>query len=120
MKIRIKGNSIRMRLTQSEVKTFCETGKVEDFTQFDTSRFNYIVKQGNVRALNALFTGNTITLEVPTELAAGWYENEVVGFEARQSLSDGGHLLLLLEKDFACMNHTKENQSDNYHNPKER
>ncbi|WP_375587860.1 DUF7009 family protein [Flagellimonas aurea] len=44
MKIRIKGNSIRFRLTQSEVKQLSETGSIIETTEFGPSKFQYQAK----------------------------------------------------------------------------
>lgn len=39
MKIRIKGNSLRYRLTRSEVAKFWENGILEEHTQFAHSKY---------------------------------------------------------------------------------
>lgn len=44
MKIRIKGNSIRYRLTKTEVETFCKTGSYKETTNFGNSVFTYQLK----------------------------------------------------------------------------
>ncbi|WP_431196056.1 DUF7009 family protein, partial [Maribacter litoralis] len=41
MKIRIKGDSVRFRLTQTEVKSLSENGKIYDSTNFGSIKFNY-------------------------------------------------------------------------------
>ena len=45
MKIRIKGNSIRLRLTKTEVDNFAANGFVEEKTEFGNNYFLYIVGQ---------------------------------------------------------------------------
>ena len=45
MKIRIKDNSVRFRLTQSEVQELGENGIVSSFTQFIDRPFIYMVKK---------------------------------------------------------------------------
>ena len=44
MKIRIKGNSVRVRLTRSEVDHFAETGYLEESTEFGNSHFLYALQ----------------------------------------------------------------------------
>ncbi|MDV7137279.1 hypothetical protein R3X28_00245 [Maribacter sp. TH_r10] len=118
MKIRIKENSVRFRLTPTEVKRFCTEGSIEESTRFSSTTFNYGVKQKNIENLQVDFNGNTITLYVPESFAKEWYENDVVGIDHRESLDDGGTFFLLLEKDFACLDNTHEDQTDKYPNPK--
>lgn len=119
MKIRIKGNSIRYRLTKTEVKTLGDTGYVEEKTNFGNRVFHYGLKASDtVKELKASFEGDTITLYVPLDDARNWANNDKVGFESHQVLEDGATLLLVLEKDFVCMDETSEDQSDHYPNPK--
>ena len=117
MKIRIKENSVRFRLTPTEVKRFCEEGYIEKSTQFSTSTFTYGVKQKQIETLQVDFNDNTITLNVPENFAKDWNGNDVVGLEHYEDLADGSKFFLLLEKDFACLDNTHEDQSDKYPNP---
>ncbi|MFH6602646.1 DUF7009 family protein [Maribacter algicola] len=119
MKIRIKGNSIRFRLTRTEVKVLCTDGRFEERTEFDNTFFSYAVAISNeVRQLTARFNDNTITLLLPKNELGDWEANDEVGFQNMFRLDNGKELFLLLEKDFACLENTAEDQSDNYPNPK--
>ncbi len=118
MKIRIKENSVRFRLTPTEVKKFCEEGRIEKTTQFNSTTFVYGVKQKKIEKLQVDFNDNTITLAVPENFAKDWDDNDVVGLEHYEDLSNGDTFFLLLEKDFACLDNTHEDQSDKYPNPK--
>lgn len=118
MKIRIKENSVRFRLTPTEVKHFCEEGYIEKTTQFSTTTFTYGVKQKPIETLQVDFNGNAIMLHVPERFAKGWYDNNIVGIDHHVELSDGSTFFLLLEKDFACLDNTHEDQTDKYPNPK--
>jgi len=117
MKIRIKENSVRYRLTPTEVKKFCKEGRIEKTTQFNSTTFVYGVKQKQIENLQVDFNDNTITLNVPESFAKDWHDNDVVGLEHYVDLSDGTKFFLLLEKDFACLDNTHEDQSDKYPNP---
>ncbi len=119
MKIRIKDNFVRYRLTQSEVKQFCETGQVAAHTRFPEGELLYqVIQSDHIKDLSASFENGNITLKVPSHLAKDWYTNELVGFQNEIILEDGTALSLLLEKDFVCLDNTMEDQSDNYPNPK--
>ncbi|MDC6383992.1 hypothetical protein D2V93_16510 [Flagellimonas taeanensis] len=119
MKIRIKGNSVRFRLTQSEVKQLSETGSVQEITEFGTHIFQYRVQlMKGIQNLQAAYIQNGITLSIPETEGKNWFLTETVGFEHEMPLPEGKNLHLLLEKDFACLDNTSEDQSDNYPNPK--
>lgn len=119
MKIRIKGNSIRFRLTQIDVKTLSEKGYIEDCTPFNFSTFVYsVVAKNNLEHLFASFSQNRIVLTVPKKWIIKWVDNETVSFQNVLKMESGEELALLLEKDFSCLDNTLEDQSDNYPNPK--
>jgi hypothetical protein len=118
MKLRIKGNSIRIRLTKTEVSTIAITGYLEEETLFVNNKLVYAlqrVDEGN--ALTASFEENKITVFVPSAFTKEWPANNIVGFEANMPLADNKTLYLLVEKDFVCLDDTTEDQSDNYGNP---
>lgn len=119
MKIRIKGNSVRYRLTKTEVATFCEKGSFMEQTNFDQNTFTYgLIAKENILNLEAEFANNTIILALPKKEADIWATSSRVGYDNTVVLQNGQELYLLLEKDFVCMDETIEDQSDNYPNPK--
>lgn len=118
MKIRIKGNSLRIRLSRSEVDKLCAEGYLEEQTSFLNNKLVYALQtKMDIENLSADFISNKITMYVPEQFVKGWPENSVVGYHAEMSLPDNSTLSLLLEKDFVCMEATTEDQSDNYANP---
>lgn len=118
MKIRIKGNSVRFRLTKSEVEELCLVGYINETTHFPGNTFGYAVKKSIGKEINASFEEGIITLHIGADKLSGWDSNEVVGFEAQQQIDPESSLHLLLEKDFVCLDERLEDQSDNYPNPK--
>lgn len=117
MKIRIKGNSVRFRLSKTEVEQFGKDGHVEEQTQLASAVLTYKLERTEAKEMSADLANNTITLYLPTPLAKQWVETEKVGFDANMKLTDGNELYLLLEKDFQCLDNSIEDQSDNYENP---
>lgn len=119
MKIRILGNSVRFRLTRTEVNTLCTKGYIENKTKFNTDVFTYAIRLvADSKKLDAQFRDNTITLNLPQSLGSNWHLTERVGFSETIDIEDNGGLSLLLEKDFTCLDERQEDQSDNYPNPK--
>jgi hypothetical protein len=119
MKIRIKGNSVRIRLSRSEVDDFATSGYLEEKTEFGDNHFIYALKtKEDISSLTSDFEGNKMTLYVPAGIPAEWAGNEVVGYEHNMDIGNGKQLYLLLEKDFKCIDAPPhEDQSDNFENP---
>ncbi len=118
MKIRIKGNSIRYRLTKTEVEVFSKTGSFEDTTDFGNRKLTYALKaKTGIALLEAEFSGDCICLYLAKEHSEQWFNSDQVGFSHTFQTAHGTSLSLLLEKDFVCMDNTGEDQSDHYPNP---
>ena len=118
MKIRIKNNSVRFRLSRKEVEEFGKTGYLEGRTDFFPFPFLYSIKStGNVSALSADYRDHTISLEVPHAWAKEWVNTDRTGFDTQMEILDGQYIYLLIEKDFKCLNEAIEDQADNYENP---
>lgn len=123
MKIRIQGNSIRLRLSQSEVATFSETGSVSDSIGFGGSAgavLTYALETTSAPEMSATFEGGSIKVFVPSDLAHNWATMEQeIGIEHLQRFpSNEGALRILVEKDFKCLaDRPGEDESDNFPNP---
>ena len=118
MKIRIQGNSIRIRLSKSEVDKLSAIGYIEEKTSFGSNSFCYCLqRKSEISELAASYMDNKITMYVPELFLANWPENNIVGFDANMPIGENEHLYLLLEKDFKCLDNVTEDQSDNFENP---
>ena len=118
MKLRIKGNSIRLRLTKSDVQALTATGYIEEQLSFGTTKLYYALEQTeNESEMSASFDKHKIIVHIPQSFITGWENNDQVGFESRH-LTGTDTLSILVEKDFVCLDETTEDQSDNYANPK--
>ena len=115
MKLRIRGNSIRLRLTRSEVAQFADAGVVEETLDFGPGKpqFKYsLVSSNDAPELSAEFGGGVIRVTVPSDRVRAWADSERVGIESANGLR------LLIEKDFACMSERDgEDEADAYPNP---
>ncbi len=112
MKIRIKSNSLRYRLTRTDVQQLDETGSLEDKVSFGEQSLAYEIKLTDDWLLSPAFKNNTITLFMPKSMVTELVNTDKVGFE-----NNSGQLHLLVEKDFTCLDNVAEDQSDNYPNP---
>jgi hypothetical protein len=102
MKLRIRGDSLRLRLSQGEVIRLRETGEVGDCIHFGDRSLDYVLVSADVDAPRARFEGDRIEVTLPRALAHGWASGDDVGIEAEQQLASGT-LRLLIEKDFRCL-----------------
>ena len=119
MKIRIKGNTVRLRLTKTEVENFGKDGVVEENTQFEPdSALTYSLKKADCSELEASFSGGNIEVRVPQNMATEWVNTEKVGMGSHNE-SDKT-LQILIEKDFACLaERVGEDESDMFPHPEE-
>lgn len=119
MKIRIKGNSIRYRLSKTEIANFRKNGYLEEITEFPNGPcFYYRLERNNeIENLEASFSDNRICITVPGKIADEWTTTDIVGYDHKMKIGEEKELFLLIEKDFVCLDHTLEDQSDNYENP---
>jgi hypothetical protein len=119
MKIRIKGNSVRFRLSKTELDVFAKEGYVEDKTEFPNGTFCYAIqKLFDGKNLDASFTAQKLTMFVPHQMMLEWAGTDKVGFDYSLPIGDGKTLFLLIEKDFKCIDGEEtEDQSDYFDNP---
>jgi hypothetical protein len=113
MKLRLHAGSLRLRLSQSEVARFEETGKVEDSIEFSPgSELLYAIEAGTSPSVTATFNDRNIRVTVPMRIAKEWIESDQTGIEA-----SSGTLRLLIEKDFQCLHREPEPGEDSFPNP---
>jgi hypothetical protein len=112
MKLRIKSNSLRYRLTQSDVATLAKIGYLKESVNFGDDELVYVLQSIADNELSADFKNNIVTMYVTKAMIDELASTDRVGFE-----NTCGKLQLLIEKDFTCLDNVEEDQSDNYPNP---
>ena len=117
MKLRIRGNSIRLRLGRTEVVRMLTSGIVEESTTFDLAghqQLKYaLVSAGYSSAVSAAFEDGRVIVHVPRDLILAWGATDQIGISAAQTTSDGGVLKILIEKDLECIDApAEESQED--------
>jgi hypothetical protein len=111
MKIRIHANSVRVRLTQSEVRRLAGGNSVEQITAFSplAKLCSRVESSSHVQKPMATYENHCLTLRLPSIEVRRWAESEEVGIEAEQPAEEGASLHLLVEKDFECL-HGREGE----------
>ena len=118
MKLRIKGNSLRLRLSKTDVEKLVVAKYLEERTPFGNNTFVYALQITDAGdELSADFDGSKITVFIPEIFIKDWAVNDVVGFNATMPVSDTESLYILIEKDFKCIDETTGDQQDSYENP---
>lgn len=121
MKLRIRRNSIRLRLTKSEVVQFDKTGKVEEIVEFGFAKPNLgyqLHRSTDDERISAKFEDNLLCISVSKKEADNWLNSDCVGLEGMQRFGDGRSLQILVEKDYACLTpRAHEDESDAFSHP---
>lgn len=105
MKLRIRDNTIRLRLERGEVDVLRDKGLVSARTGFPGgSKFCYTV-ESSPASVNpgAFFSDATLAVRLPETMVLGWADSAQVSINGEQRLDDGTVLSILVEKDFACL-----------------
>jgi hypothetical protein len=121
VKLRLQFNSIRFRLKRSEVEQFVRTGRVEEKISLGTGDdeiFHYALEStGAVSTPRAVLTPRVIIVQVPPEAVTRWASTDQIGIEGKQAVDNQTSLRILIEKDFACIDGTDEQNADTFPNP---
>lgn len=122
MKLRIRGNSVRLRLTKSEVAEIGAGGAVEETVEFGdepAQRFVYALKAADdIENPTAVFDAGRITVFVPKAQAGDWARTNQIGIEAEKMIDDSRTLRILIEKDFSCLEpRAGEEDADTFAHP---
>jgi len=119
MKLRIKGPTLRLRLTQGEIQALLDEGSVEERVPFAPgSQLVYRLRRdAAAREIGASFRDGVVEILVPEGTAREWCTTQRVTLAHEQNLQDGS-LRITLEKDFACLApRAGEDESDNFPHP---
>ena len=121
MKLRLLDESIRLRLSRSDVVAVAERGSVAGRTRFPHGAvFTYVLEAVPENSPPvASYGSDRIVVGLPASEITQWAnDDEAVSLRGEVSLLDGGVLKLLVEKDFTCLSHRDdEDQSDLFPNP---
>ncbi|MEM9022527.1 MAG: hypothetical protein AAGB22_02205 [Bacteroidota bacterium] len=122
MKLRIKDQTIRLRLTQTEVDTLAQTGVVSASIALapgDAGTLTYEVAfSSSAAAVHVQFNECIIRVEIPANQGLAWAGSDQVGV-ANEAVPGATHPLhILVEKDFQCLHkRPHEDESDHFPHP---
>jgi hypothetical protein len=94
-----------------------EIGTIQETTSFGNALFTYRLQRNAQESMTASFENGTITVYMPDEMVETLVKTDRIGFDTRQDIGNGETLFILAEKDFQCLDHAIEDQTDMYLNP---
>ncbi len=121
MKLRIKGDSIRFRVTPSELAKLMNEQTITE--ELHISREPELSLRYSVHLTTIVenpsiaFSGRELSLHLPLQAARQWAESHQVGIQVQKFLDENSTLTVLIEKDFACLDLSDEENADTFPNP---
>ena len=103
MKLRIRGNSLRLRLKRGEVEQVAAGKSIVEETHFPGAILRYRLDVTDEEAMHAQLESNSMVIRVPASEASAWATSDEVSLMAEQDLPGEDKLSLLIEKDFSCL-----------------
>ena len=120
MKLRIKGNSVRLRVSPSEVARLLKGGRIEDTIRFgpaEEAKLTYALEQAEgPEAIWLRYRPQEVAVVVSSAAAQIWGRSEQVGIYGDFE-TGSGTVGLVVEKDFACLDRADEENEDTFPNP---
>jgi len=119
MKLRIEGDSLRLRVGPSEVRQLIASGRVAETIHFAPGvHLSYVLQHSAAAgSLTVTHTLHEVTVIVPTSVAQDWANGDDVGIYGAVA-NGSGSLSLAIEKDFACLDANQGGNPDTFPNPK--
>lgn len=119
MKLRIKGNSMRLRVSPSEMNRLLSAGRIEEIIHFapePDARLTYALETApSHQEITVRYLPQEVIVVLSDGRARAWAESEQVGIYGDLEFGTG-QLTLAVEKDFACLDR-KEGNDDTFANP---
>jgi hypothetical protein len=120
MKLRISGNSIRLRVRRSEVAKLTAGERIAETVHLGCSEqatLTYAVGTEAASAVQVRYEGGEILVLLPKDEASIWAGTEQVGIYATVDVGAYGTLDVIVEKDFACLDLSDAENEDTFPNP---
>jgi hypothetical protein len=105
VKLRARGNSLRLRVTRGELAALARDGAIEERIVFpgDRALVYRLAIDAAASTCGASFDGDVVTVRLPEAAARTWATSDEVGVRGEVAVERGGALALLIEKDFPCL-----------------
>jgi len=121
MKLRIRGNSLRLRVSRTELLQIAEQGSAGDSIRFAPgTEWRYGIEVTPAGGVAAKFAANSLLVALPKARVEKWLDDREVAIEGQQPIGNGETLRILVEKDYTCLApRSGEDDSDLFVNPQQ-
>jgi hypothetical protein len=118
MKLRIKDQTVRLRLSQGEVADLRDQGSLQCHTDFPGGRkLSYGITRLSKAKWQAVFDETGLQIKIPESELHPWVDTDQVTMKSSVAVDDVV-LDILIEKDFKCLtSRPGEDEGDLYPNP---
>ena len=103
MKLRIRGDSMRMRLKRGEVDQLAAGISIVEAIHFPNAVLTYRLDISTDSAISATFDNGNLSVSLPQSKVVDWASTDQVSLFAEQTVPGSNTLSLLIEKDFKCL-----------------
>jgi uncharacterized protein DUF7009 len=121
MKLRIKGNSLRLRVSRSELARFLDGERIEETIHFNRApegRLIYALESSpQVAPVRVHYESQIIKIVLSEDQAGIWSAESEVGVYSTLDIGAAGSLDVIVEKDFSCLDRSDEENNDAFANP---
>ena len=121
MKLRTLNNTIRFRLSMSDLHGLNENGSIVEDLNFGLGKsFSYGIQkidQESIVALDRMHDG--LVLNVQSQAIEKLFQTDEIGIYDEIEEKEMPSLKISIEKDFKCLTPRSEDESDLYPNPRE-
>ena len=121
MKLRVRSNSLRLRVGPREVQALLRSSSLEETVRFgptDTQILRYRLElRVDDGPISAKIDGSDIVVSVARSVAEDWAHDEGLTLSGEQHVGVGQTLQILVEKDLQCLESTAAIEEDVYPNP---
>lgn len=122
MKLRIKGDSLRLRVSRSELDRFLEGERIQDTIHFGAAseaKLTYALEIALQTApVRVKYESQTVTVCLSDSQARNWARPSEVGVYSAVAIDPHFSLDIIIEKDFACLDRGEAENEDTFENPK--
>ena len=112
---------MRVRVSRSEVARLLAGDRLEEtihFTPEPVAKLSYALQQDqSLSRPTVRYTENRVAILIPADRVNEWGTTDQVGIAEDIRLGNLKSLGLLIEKDFACLDRSDEDNEDSFPNP---
>ncbi len=109
MKLRFRGNTLRLRVNQREVTALADGHSLEEAVAFpNNARFIYLFEPNAEREPMASFADGRIRIQAPLRDVQAWAQGESVGLYFDLPADSTTELRIAIEKDLECVDGSPE------------